>query len=1021
MALTPAPQPPDEEAAPETEFPNLYVAGIEVTQGIQNLANDMPLVAGRRTYARVYIGVTGAQSWPNTWGALEARRNGQQIGWIWPENGPITARASAGDRESLDDSLQFRLPASWLSGSVTLTTFVFSYTIETPFTEEPTAADNADTEFVTFHEGQALTLHLAPIHLHRSYHPSDVERIYELGPGAGDGGGFAAADPTVGEVNRILAGLFRYMPLWKVNVDSLTTPVTPAGHVGGHEFDIGGPCRSTVVEVLAYNHLVISDWTILVEDPSEYDPESGLTYLDPDRDELRIMDRTYFVGQFKPNPDGTGNVVGGSDNVGPAAIPGAPAYAYPCLEITEAVGEPNEILGLYRVFYDWDDEREYFAGMIHPTLRAAYSGGLSDSGSDAVTLRMTDSFDDEWTWWHSGAETMAHEITHQAGLNHVPCKDANGDGVPDELAGGALDLTHPAVLTFPDCYLSEADPAGYYGFDTEWQRFGLPGPSVISNDPNASAPLRAYPLMAYQFPGWIDPYHYCRLLTYYGVPCSPTALDLPWDPPNPEPDGSDPFAAATPPPAALEPGTATGVVRYTGLEDGTWELELLARNDTPTPDQVERISAATREPPDPERPWLVVLGAAGEVVWQAPLPAPERPHEADGHRRSGLFVVPLPPDATGIEVRGWDAQVTATITPKGGVPDVAGLFRDTADGETVEPDDEVLVTFIAGDPDGDPLRFILLYAPDREHWQVVGISDEPEIRVPVRDLPSGPDPAFRLIAFDGWGTGEAILEAPELGAPRNPPTVLILASGPRTYPLRAHVRLDASAFDLEDRTLPGDAIRWSSSIDGELGDGAELSTRTLSPGRHVITATATDSDGLEGSATYALEVDGSVAETLPGAELEAGMAGIFDRLAAGLDPAPAGGVEDHPDFAWLPLAAGGGAVAVLIVVGTLAAIRMRRPVATVGATQSISVGAAQDAPPTPPVPDGRSTWVETGQLGTSGSMGRGGRNMNELSMDDTAGKEEAGPASGDVTAGGGEDAVPGSGDVTIKGSKIKEN
>jgi hypothetical protein len=113
IAVTPAPQPPNGLTVPEVEFPNLRVRAVEVTQGIQNLDNDMPLVRHRRTYVRVHVDVFPNESWPNTWGALEARRNGQQIGWMWPDNGPIIARAGSGDRTSLDDSLLFRIPNSW--------------------------------------------------------------------------------------------------------------------------------------------------------------------------------------------------------------------------------------------------------------------------------------------------------------------------------------------------------------------------------------------------------------------------------------------------------------------------------------------------------------------------------------------------------------------------------------------------------------------------------------------------------------------------------------------------------------------------------------------------------------------------------------------------------------------------------------------------------------------------------------------------------------------------------------------
>jgi len=920
VAITPAPEPPNDIVGPETEWPNLWVAGLEVTQGVQNLDNEMPLVAGRRTYVRVYVGLSGAQTWPHTWGALEARRAGQHIGWIWPENGPIVAKAGGGDRVNLDDSLYFRLPANWLTGGVTLTTFVFSYGIDTPFTKEPLALDNTWQESVYFNEALPLTLHLAPLHMHRSWHPSDVERVFtvpDLGGVIAPGADLSA----IGVTNRVVAGVHRYLPIAQVNLDTLNAPVFPLNHFDGHEFDLGGPCRTVLLESPASNHVELADWTVLVKDPSVVTPGGGAG-VQPDRGELRIMDWKFTIDYFYAREDGTASVFGSSDLAGPWPVPGAPVYAYGCGQIVGADAEPNHAMGLYRVFYDWQDEREMFVGMVHPSLRSQW-GGFSTPSTDSVWVKWTDEYGEDDPWRHGGAGILGHEASHGAGYGHVPCKDDNGDGIPDE-AGDWFDLTHPMTLTFPDCKLSEVDPEGYYGFDTAWDRFGLDGPTVLSNDPAQALPNRAFPLLSYKQPGWSDPYHYCRLLSYYGVPCNPTAIGIPWNVPPPEPDGSDPFAAVTPPPAPLGDGIDSMSISFTGLEDGTWTLDVLARNPSPTANDAERIAAERRAKPDPARDWIVVLDGSGAVQWQAILPGASAPHEAEGGATIGDAIVPVWPDTTAVEIRGWDARTKARAESSEGVPEVAGMFRDTAEGESLEPGDEIVVRFEARDPDGDRLHYFLLYAPDRRHWQLAGASDAPQIRVQVDDLPSGDEPTFKLVAFDGWNVDEEEMPVPELAGPRNPPNVLILASGPRRYPLQALVRVEASAFDVEDRALPGESIRWSSSIDGDLGTGSELATRALSAGRHVITASATDSDGLEGSATYELEVDASVVEPLPGADMQERMAEIFERLGAGLDPAPSASETGHPEFLWIPIGITATLAAIVLLLG-LRFWKTRRP------------------------------------------------------------------------------------------------
>jgi chitinase len=68
------------------------------------------------------------------------------------------------------------------------------------------------------------------------------------------------------------------------------------------------------------------------------------------------------------------------------------------------------------------------------------------------------------------------------------------------------------------------------------------------------------------------------------------------------------------------------------------------------------------------------------------------------------------------------------------------------------------------------------------------------------------------------------------------------------------VSLYGTAYDLEDGALTGEALRWSSSLDGDLGTGEGISTVDLSTGRHVITLRVTDSDGMVGEATREIEV-----------------------------------------------------------------------------------------------------------------------------------------------------------------------
>lgn len=310
----------------------------------------------------------------------------------------------------------------------------------------------------------------------------------------------------------------------------------------------------------------------------------------PDRDHMFVLDRNFDITSFVPHVDGTAEIfVTNFAGSGPVPFEGAPAFVDGCKREPDPSGAVNTTLALYRVFYDWSDERELFVGMVNPSLPTHW-GGLSTNDTDAVWVKMNDSTFTVSTWYNRGAATLGHEAGHDGGLKHVPCADGNGDGIPDELKGGAVDLSHQAALDFPDCHLAEIEPEGFYGFDVYWNLFGVTGPTVISNDPDEAAPNRAFPLLSYSSPTWIDPYHYCRLLTYYGVSCSPDAAGIKWNAPD-APSGG-PLAIPPEPVPAPPDGTQFLVVSGSlGAEPGADVLEPLGAFES-RPNRSSSVSAA---------------------------------------------------------------------------------------------------------------------------------------------------------------------------------------------------------------------------------------------------------------------------------------------------------------------------------------------------------------------------------------------------------------------------------------------
>jgi len=112
--------------------------------------------------------------------------------------------------------------------------------------------------------------------------------------------------------------------------------------------------------------------------------------------------------------------------------------------------------------------------------------------------------------------------------------------------------------------------------------------------------------------------------------------------------------------------------------------------------------------------------------------------------------------------------------------------------------------------------------------------------------------AFFVLTACGGGGGDDSTG----GNTNKAPTASITtpASG-MVYAEGSAVMLQGSATDTEDGTLNGNSLSWSSNRDGDLGTG-ETVTAMLSVGDHVITLTATDSQGVRGMAQVNVHVNG---------------------------------------------------------------------------------------------------------------------------------------------------------------------
>jgi hypothetical protein len=159
------------------------------------------------------------------------------------------------------------------------------------------------------------------------------------------------------------------------------------------------------------------------------------------------------------------------------------------------------------------------------------------------------------------------------------------------------------------------------------------------------------------------------------------------------------------------------------------------------------------------------------------------------------------------------------------------------------------ITWAANDPDGDPLTYSVLYSPDQSNWVPVGAAiTQTQLAVNAAELVGGNGAKVRVLATDGVNTSTDESNDPFTVGRKSPQAFILSPPEDITITLNTPLWLEGYAYDLEDGPLGDEALRWSSSLIGELGTGS-LVVVLLPEGQHVITLTATDSEGNIGTDT----------------------------------------------------------------------------------------------------------------------------------------------------------------------------
>jgi hypothetical protein len=262
---------------------------------------------------------------------------------------------------------------------------------------------------------------------------------------------------------------------------------------------------------------------------------------------------------------------------------------------------------------------------------------------------------------------------------------------------------------------------------------------------------------------------------------------------------------------------------------------------------------------------LILMDLEDNVTGEIPfVPTEHHAGIMDEGTRYGSFTIvsPKDPDVRVVEVRkndlsnAADNRFTLASSHASHHPPEVALIHPSGGEVLAGPD--VTVQWIAHDDDGDSLTFTLQFSRDGgTTWQTLAV-DWPEIQytVPISTLAQTDQGLIRVIVSDGFHSATDVSES-FFSTPNSAPYVFI--KSPQDAKITSDIQaitLRGSAYDPEDGQLDGGALRWTSSIGGELGFGRQvaLDAGTLSPGSHIISLAATDSKGQVSSTTTEIEI-----------------------------------------------------------------------------------------------------------------------------------------------------------------------
>jgi hypothetical protein len=334
---------------------DLTIARIEITQGIQNSANEVALVQDKSSFVRVYPAVDIADT-ADVRAVLHGSRNGVPLPGspLSPISPLVYVRTSGAARQNLNQSFNFWLPTSWRTGNVTLRAEINP----TGTISESDVDNNTFSLTRSFSPEAPVCMVMVPVRTHGSRYTVNSEGFWDI--------------------------IDRFESLWpvpevRVYYQSSSVEELQVCFAGPFPYPCFGPYELPDDGWKVITSLIARD--AFTDNPNECDSANA---------------RTHYVGMVSPDTE-TGNQTGYANFVFPASYvkmdytPVTPAFASPDAGATMAQELSHNYNGAFGdrwLHVDCGSPEGINPNYPYPTDQIANLGIDSHWGFDRLSLSL---------------------------------------------------------------------------------------------------------------------------------------------------------------------------------------------------------------------------------------------------------------------------------------------------------------------------------------------------------------------------------------------------------------------------------------------------------------------------------------------------------------------------------------------------------------------------------------------------------------------------------------------------------